>query len=121
MDLKTCTFPFTWIKEWLTLPPMFHVNHDVQEWEKGEGEAGRDHDVGDGPEVLVDGDPASVLLSGTEDNSDYTWIWNDFKIVSSFFIGMYVYFESLQTIFWPNWIVDHIHILIVCSNLILEF
>lgn len=60
------------IEEWLTLPPVLHIYHNVQHGQEGKGKAGSDEDIGEAPEVLIDGDPAALLAGTTEEGTEAT-------------------------------------------------
>ena len=54
------------VEEWLSFPEVLHIYQEVEQREEDEGKAGGDHDVGDGPEVLVDRNPAIILACPTK-------------------------------------------------------
>ena len=53
------------IKEWLAFPEVLCVNQEVEQGKEEEGKAGRDHDEGDGPQVLIDRHQAIILATST--------------------------------------------------------
>ena len=54
------------VEERLALPPVLQVDQDIEEGEQGKSKAGGDEDEGDAPEVLVDGDPSTLLAATAE-------------------------------------------------------
>ena len=56
----------TCVEEWLPLPPVLQVDENIEGGEEGKGKAGGDEDEGDAPEVLVDGDPSTLLAATAE-------------------------------------------------------
>ena len=60
------TLNLTCVEKGLALPPLFDVDDNVERGEEDESEAGRDEDVAEGPEVLVERDPAPVLRASAQ-------------------------------------------------------
>ena len=53
------------IKEWLAFPEVLCVNQEVEQGKEEEGQAGGDHDEGEGPQALIDRHPAIILAPST--------------------------------------------------------